>query len=77
MKARFCGSIPRCGKGGNVFADTMQIRRFFKISKIYGKRLICLARRAGFEPATIRLSPPIGQPEGKAKEDALREPGKP
>src|SRR6202048_4231742 len=46
----------QCGEGGNWFADTMQTQPFLGILQFCGKHLICLAPRAGFEPATIRLT---------------------
>src|SRR6202789_2750479 len=43
-------------KTGNRFANTAPTRSIFGIFEICAKRLIVLAPRAGFEPATIRLT---------------------
>src|SRR5258705_497374 len=40
----------------NVFADTAQTQRFWQTRRVSSKSLIWLAPRAGFEPATIRLT---------------------
>ena len=43
-------------EGGNAFAGTMQTHGFFENFRFSAKCLILLAPRAGFEPATIRLT---------------------
>ena len=41
---------------GSAFADTVQTQAFSGNLDFWGKYLILLAPRAGFEPATIRLT---------------------
>src|SRR6266852_3976336 len=45
-----------CHPCGNAFADTMQTRGFRRKFRFCDMCLISLAPRAGFEPATIRLT---------------------
>jgi hypothetical protein len=57
--ARFTQRACRRGadaRDGNRFANTVPTRGFWRILKTCAKRLILLAPRAGFEPATIRLT---------------------
>jgi hypothetical protein len=48
--------VQHAKQGGNRFADTVQTRRFGEVGQICRKWLVLLAPRAGFEPATIRLT---------------------
>src|ERR1700722_2170990 len=52
---KFWNNAP-VGQGGNRFANTMPTQRFSEILELRAKSLVLLAPRAGFEPATIRLT---------------------